>query len=86
MGKLMEALTRPSAYRAKQTDIWDQITARIDGAMTPYDLQEAEAWLLTQSLKIPGPWEEQIVELLEKAAERIAADDIGLILRDRYEF
>ena len=86
MGKLMDALSPPSAYRARQTDIWDQITDRIAGAQTKADLAEVEAWLLLQTLKIPTQWEEHIVEALEKRAEEIRDEDIGLILRDRFDF
>jgi hypothetical protein len=86
MGKLADALSPASSYAAKKTGIWDQIVARIDLAMTRYDLEEVEAWLLGQSLNIPGAWEEPILELLEKRAEAIDAEDIGLILRNRFEF
>ena len=86
MGRLLDALTRPTAYRAKQTDIWDQIMGRIDAAMTYRDLEDVEGWLLGQTLNIPSPWEEHIVEALEKRREEIKAEDIGLVLRDRYDF
>ena len=86
MGRLMDALTAPSAYRAKKTDIWDQITGRIAGAMTARDLEEVEGWLLGQTLNIPSPWEEHIVEALEKRREELQAEDIGQILRDRFDF
>ena len=82
----MDALSAPTAYRARQTGIWDQISGRIAGAMTRYDLEEVEAWLLTQTLNIPSPWEEHILELLEKRRDELAAEDIGSILRDRFDF
>lgn len=86
MGKLMDALSPVSSYAAKKTDIWDQITTRIAGAWTPHDLEEVEAWLLMQGLHIPSAWEEPIIELLEKRAEELRSEDIGLILRDRFDF
>jgi hypothetical protein len=86
MGKLLDALSPPSAYRARQTDIWDQITDRVAGALTEADLRDVEGWLLGQALNIPTQWEEHIIDLLEAKRDELAADSVGAILRDRFDF
>ena len=86
MGKLLEALSRPSSYRAKKTDIWGDIIDRIEGALLPRDLDDIETWLLAHELDIPGAWEPEIAELLEKRRDELQAEDVGQILRDRFDF
>jgi hypothetical protein len=86
MGKLLEALTRPSAYRAKKTDVWETITDRIAGAMYPAQLREVEDWIAANELSIPDGWLEPIEELIEKRRDEIQAEDISQIMRDRFDF
>lgn len=86
MGKLLDALSPPSAYRAKQTGIWDEIADRVAGCLTRADIEGVETWLLGQALNIPSPWEEHIVDLLEAKQAELDAEDIGSILRERFDF
>jgi hypothetical protein len=86
MGVLAKSLQITSSYAAKKTGIWDEITDRIANAQTPPMLRDVEGWLLAQTLHIPDAWEEPILEMLEKRAEEIEAEEIGAILRDRYDF
>jgi hypothetical protein len=86
MGELLKRLSSVSAYRAKQTGIWDQIKDRIDGALILSDLDELVIWLDLHELEIPPPWIEEIYELMDRRREEIRAEDIGQIVRDKYDF
>jgi hypothetical protein len=72
MGELLKRLSSVSAYRAKQTGIWD--------------LDELVIWLDLHELEIPPPWIEEIYELMDRRREEIRAEDIGQIVRDKYDF
>lgn len=85
-GPLLRALSPPSAYAARKTGIWDEIVDRIAGAMTLPQLVDVDTWLLGQELNIPTPWNDEIIELMDKRREEIASEDIGQIIRDRFDF
>jgi hypothetical protein len=85
-GILARSLNPPSAYAARQTGIWDEITDRIAGALTPEMLADVGGWLLLHDLQIPTMWEEPITEMMEKRAAEIEAEEIGQILRERFDF
>jgi len=86
MGALLKALTPPSAYSAKQTDIWDEIQDRIDGALYPAALADVEAWIEANELNIPEKWHEPIEELIEKRYAELKEEDISQILLNRHDF
>lgn len=86
MGRLLKALERPSSYAVKKTDWWAEITDQIAGAMFPAQLDEVEQMLAAKVMQFPRSWEESLAELIEKKREEIASEDIGQIVRDRYDF
>lgn len=86
MGKLLDALSPPSAYRAKKTDFWETVTDRIAGAILAADLDDLEHWLVLHVLDYPETWNEPIAELIEKRREELAQEDVNQIVRDKYDF
>lgn len=86
MGKLADALAPVSSYAAKKTSLWPDLVDRINGAMLPSDLDELTAWLEFNELAVPYSWRESLAELVDKRRDELAAEDVGQILRDRFDF
>lgn len=88
MGMLANALKAPSAYSVKRDrpELWDDLIDRINGALLDSDLQEFEAWLDFRPLDLPGGWAELLEERIEKRREELREEEIGNILRDRFDF
>jgi hypothetical protein len=92
MGVLLKALSPPSAYGVKKRaaegghDLYGEVTDRIAGAMFARQLDEIDEWLDARPLEYPSGWDEQFRELIEARREEIAAEDIGGILRERFDF
>jgi hypothetical protein len=86
MGALLKALSRPSAYAAKKTPLWDELCDRIAGALCPRDLDIIEVWCEINELNIPGGWVEPIDELIEKRRAELRDEDISQIMLDKYDF
>ena len=61
-------------------------TDRIAGAILPRDLDEVAAWVEFNELLVPFAWRETLAEMIEKQRDALAAEDIGQIVRDRYDF
>lgn len=86
MGKLADALAPQSSYAAKKTPLWDDLTDRILGAILMADLDEVAAWIEFNELLIPWAWRPVLAELIEKQRDALAAEDIGQIIRDKFDF
>jgi hypothetical protein len=88
MGILAKALEAPSAYSVKrdQPGLWADLIDRIDGAIVPAQLDEFEAWLEQRPLDLPGAWNSPLRDRIERRREELAEEDIGYILRDRFDF
>ena len=86
MGVLMKALSGTSSYAAKKTDQWADLKDRVDGAILMRDLDEFEAWLDARPLDYPAAYREPLDELIEAKREELRSEDIGQILRDRFDF
>jgi hypothetical protein len=86
MGVLAKALSPVSAYAAKKTTLWPDLCDRIAGALLFVDLLEIELWLDFHELEIPGGWWEPLREMIERRREELQAEDVGEILRDRFDF
>lgn len=86
MGILKDAFAVKSSYAAKKTDLWPDLCDRIAGAILMIDLAEIEAWLELNELDVPWAWREPLAELIEKRREELRAEDVGAILRDRFDF
>lgn len=86
MGELLKRLTPVSAYRARKTGLWDELKDRVDGALIPSDLDALMIWLDVHELEIPGPWVEEVQELIDVKRAELRAEDIGEIIRERFDF
>lgn len=92
MGLLLKALSAPSSYAAKggkdrgSVDLWADLKDRVDGAMLPADLDEFERWLDARPLDYPAAYREPLDELIEAKREELKSEDIGQIVRDRFDF
>ena len=86
MGKLADALKPVSSYAAKKTDLWPDLCDRIAGALLMVDLLEIELWIELHELEVPGAWREPLRDLIEARREGLAAEDIGGIIRDKFDF
>ena len=86
MGKLADALAPQSSYAAKKTPLWEDVTDRIAGALLMIDLAEIELWLELHEHDVPWAWREPLAELIEKRRDELASEDVGAILRDRFDF
>ena len=86
MGIIAKALAAPSAYAVKKTSLFADVKDRIDGAIVPQDLDDVERWLDANDHTYPEAWREHFDEMIEKQREEIAAEDVGNILRDRFDF
>ena len=86
MGILAKSLAAPSAYAVKKTSLFADVKDRIDGAIIPQDLDDVERWLDANDHAYPESWREHFDEMIEKRREDLKAEDIGLIMRDRYDF
>jgi hypothetical protein len=86
MGALAKALASPSAYAVKKTSLFSDVKDRIDGAMFQTDLDEVERWLDANDHAYPATWREHFDEMIEKQREEIQSEDIGQIMRDRFDF
>lgn len=86
MGILMKALSPPSSMAAKKADVWADLRDRIDGALLPTQLDELEAWLDGFPLEYPAAYREPLNDLIEAKREELRAEDIGEIVRDRFDF
>lgn len=86
MGILAKAVSSPSSHAAKKTDQWADLKDRIDGALLPAQLDEFEAWLDAYPLNYPAAYREPLDELIEARREELAAEDIGEIVRQKWDF
>jgi hypothetical protein len=75
-----------SSYAAKKTDLWPDLLDRIDGALLMIDLTEIEVWLELHALEVPGAWREPLADRIAMRRDELAAEDIGGIIRDRFDF
>jgi hypothetical protein len=86
MGKLADALSPVSSYAAKKTTLWEDVSDRIAGALLMIDLAEIELWLELNEHEVPWSWREPLAELIDKRRDELAEEDVGHILRERFDF
>lgn len=91
MGTLLKALSAPSSYAAKGGKngggtLWADLKDRVDGCILMSQLDEFEAWLDARPLEYPAAYREPLDELIELKREELKAEDIGQIMRDRFDF
>lgn len=91
MGILSKSLAPISSYAAKGgkdggRDLWGDLKDRVDGALLPRDLDDFEAWLDAYPLEYPAAYREPLDELIEAKREELRREDVGEILRTRFDF
>jgi hypothetical protein len=92
MGLLLKSLSPPSSYAAKggkdpgSVDLWADLKDRVNGALLMADLDAFVDWLDARPLDYPAAYREPLDELIEAKREELRAEDIGLIVRDRFDF
>lgn len=86
MGAIKKALSPVSAYSQRSTALWQDMLDRLSDAVLPDDIDAFEAWVDANVLSIPVGWVEPLHELAEKRREEIAAEDVGSIMRERFDF
>lgn len=86
MGAILKALSPPSAYATKQTSLFSDVKDRIDGAIIPQDLDDVERWLDANDHTFPASWRDSFNDMIELKREELRAEDIGLIIRERFDF
>jgi hypothetical protein len=86
MGAISDAFKRPSAYGAKKTSLYEDVKDRIDGVILRAQLTEVEEWLDSIDHTLPTGWRDAFDNMLELKREELEAEDIGNILRDRFDF
>ena len=86
MGLLSKALAPPSAHSLKKTDFFADIKDRIDGAMFERELDDVEQWLDDNDHLYPAAWRESFADMIELQRDAIRSEDVGVILRDRFDF
>jgi len=86
MGLIADSLKRPSAYSVKKTDLFAELKDRIDGALLPVQLDEIEEWLDAHDHSLPTGWRDAFDNMIELRREELKAEDIGLIVRHRFDF
>lgn len=86
MGALANALKTQSSYAAKKTNLWDDLMGRLTDCVMPRDVDAFEEHLLSIDLQIPGSWREALAEIVEKRRQEIDEDEVGAILRDKFDF
>ena len=91
MGILAKTLSPVSSYAAKggksgSGTLWADLKDRVDGAILLSDLDEFETWLDAYPLAYPAAYREPLEELVEAKREELRAEDVGAILRERFDF
>lgn len=86
MGALSKALSPQSTYAAKKTGLWEELMDELDGCMFPAMVDEFEARCALRGLAIPGAYEEPLADAIEAKRDELRAEDIGLIVREKYDF
>lgn len=86
MGILAKTLAPTSSYAAKKTDLWPSLMARLTDCVLPAQVDDFEQWCIDNELQIPGAWQEPLAEKIAARREEIADEEIGLIVRNRFDF
>lgn len=86
MGAIMKALSGPSAHSVKKTSLFADVKDRIDGAIIPKDLDEVEQWLIDNDHTYPSSWRDSFNDMIELKREELEAENIGSIVRDKFDF
>lgn len=87
-----KSFERPSAYSVKRQakegghDLYGDVIDRIDGVILKSQLAEVEEWLDANEHTFPAGWRETFNDRVELKREELEAEDIGGIMRDRFDF
>lgn len=86
MGLLAKTLSPQSSYAAKKTGLWEELMDELAGCMFPAAVDEFETRCALRGLEIPGAYEDHLDDAIEARREELKAEDIGTIIRDRFDF
>jgi len=86
MGMIADAFKRPSAFSVKKTDLFAEVKDRIDAIVLKAQIAEFEEWLDANEHTLPLGWRDCFDNLLILKREELEAEDVGEILRDRFDF
>lgn len=86
MGLINKALTPVSSHAAKQTTLWDELMGDLAACMTEDDICHFEAKLARLELSIPASWRGSLVDQVTLRHEEIGTENIGAIMRAKYDF
>lgn len=86
MGVLAKTLAPATSSAAKKADLWGELMDELSGCLFPSAVDDFEARCLARGLQIPPAYEEPLADAVEARREELKAEDVGAILRDRYDF
>lgn len=87
-----KSFERPSAYSVKRQakeggfDLYGDVIDRIDGILHRVAFAEVVEWLDANDHTFPSGWRETFNDRLELKREELEREDIGSIVRDRFDF
>lgn len=86
MGILAKALSNVSSYAAKNNGLWNELMDRLTDCVLPADVDAVERWISENPLSVPAAWSEPLAEIIEKRRIEIAEEEIGQIMRAKWDF
>lgn len=72
--------------QAKIAGTWEQLMARLALCVLPADVDDFQADMTAEWFSLPPQWRDPLADQIELKREQIAAEDIGEIVRSRFDF
>lgn len=72
--------------QAKKAGAWEQLMARLSLCVLPADIDAFQQEAAAEWFSLPSPWRTALADQIELKREEIAADDIGRVMRERFDF
>lgn len=86
MGLLAKTLSPSSSYAAKKSGLWEDLMDELAGCLFPAAVDDFEERCRARGLEIPGAYEDPLADAIEARREELRSEDIGTIIRDRFDF
>jgi hypothetical protein len=86
MGLLSKTLAPQSSYAARKAGLWDELIDELAGCFFPGAVDDFEDRCRARGLEIPGAYETPLADAIEARREELRSEDIGTIVRDRFDF
>jgi len=84
MGKILKALSPPSSYAAKKTNLWDELMSAIGECVTAQDVEQLKSHIEAIDHEIPKSWIDPLNEIIEDRIREIEIEDQHQSLRARW--